>query len=171
MKHRLLLLYTWFIRTLFFFIPDMPLTMRVRGFFYGLGMKKCGRNFQVTNDAWLKGLENINVGDNVFVGNSTMFIGGGNTFVGNNVLIGPHVIIVTGNHVLKSEGFNNTSSNVGAVVINDGSWVGANCTLATNATLSRNSILAANSFLSRKLSDEGCLYGGVPAKFIKRIIC
>ena len=62
MKHKLLLLYSWFIRTIMFFLPDMPIIMRSRGFLYGLGMAKCGKNIQVTHDAILRDLENICMG-------------------------------------------------------------------------------------------------------------
>lgn len=61
MKHKLLLLYSWLVRTLLFFLPDMPLVMRFRGFLYGLGMAKSGKNIQVTHDAILRDLENISM--------------------------------------------------------------------------------------------------------------
>ena len=77
MKHKFLLLYTWLIRSLLFFLPDMPLLMRLRGGLYGLGMMKCGKDFQVTHDANVKVLEKISVGDHVFIGNSSVLLGGG----------------------------------------------------------------------------------------------
>lgn len=72
MKHRLLLLYSWFIRIVLFFMPDVPIIMRFRGWLYGLGMKKCGRDFQVTHDARITGLECMTVGKHCFVGNQTL---------------------------------------------------------------------------------------------------
>lgn len=169
MKHKLLLLYTWFIRTIFFFIPDMPFTMCIRGFFYGLGMKRCGKNFQVTNDVWLKGLESITIGDNVFIGNSTIFLSSGDIVVGNNVLIGPHCILVSGNHIFKNGSYNNSDSCVGSIEVQDNSWIGGNCTLTPGAKLSARSVLGANSFLNRDTIEEQSLFGGVPAKFIKKM--
>lgn len=62
MKHKLLLAYSWFVRTILFFLPDMPLVMRFRGFLYGLGMAKRGKNIQVTHDAILRDLENMSLG-------------------------------------------------------------------------------------------------------------
>ena len=50
MKHRLLLLYSWLVKTVLFFFPDVPLIMRFRGFLYGLGMPSCGSNFQVAHN-------------------------------------------------------------------------------------------------------------------------
>lgn len=62
MKHKFLLIYSWFVRTILFFLPDMPLVMRLRGFLYGLGMAKSGKNIQVTHDAILRDLENMSMG-------------------------------------------------------------------------------------------------------------
>ena len=50
MKHRLLLLYSWLVKTVLFFLPDIPLIMRFRGFLYSLGMPSCGSNFQVAHN-------------------------------------------------------------------------------------------------------------------------
>ena len=57
MKHKFLLLYSWFVRTIMYFLPDIPFIMRFRGFLYGVGMKKCGKDFQVTHNAIIKELE------------------------------------------------------------------------------------------------------------------
>ena len=86
MKHKLLLLYAWFIQSLLFFMPDYPLLMRFRGFLYGLGMKSCGRNFQVAHSAIINTLEGLSVGDNVYVANYSVILSKG-VDIGDNVLI------------------------------------------------------------------------------------
>lgn len=169
MKHKLLLIYSWFIRSIFYFFPDIPLCMRIRGFFYGLGLTKCGKDFQVTNDAILKGLENISIGQHVFIGNHTIFFGSGETIVGDNVMFGPHVVVVSGNHKFESDSYKRGKGSVGIIRIEEGSWVGANCTIIAGAFLPKYSILGANSFLSRSYSEQRCIYAGNPAKLIKKI--
>lgn len=169
MKHKLLLLYSWLVRTLFFFIPDMPLTMRIRGWFYSLGMPRCGKNFQVTSDANIKTLENTYVGDNVLIGNNTILLGGGTITIGDNVLIGPQCIIVSGNHVFAGNSFNNKKADRGEIKIGSNCWIAANCTIAKGAEIPNKSILASNSFVGARLSKPHSIYGGSPAKYIKTI--
>lgn len=169
MKHKLLLLYAWGIRTLLFFFPDIPLFMRFRGFCYGLGMSKCGKNFQVTHDVIIKDLQGIRIGDNVFIGNGTVAMGSGTIVIEDEVLIAPHCILISGNHVFENGSFRSKKSDTGKIHIGLGSWVAGNCTIARNSCLPAFSILSANSFLNRTFKEERTLYGGVPARIIKKL--
>lgn len=93
MKHKLSLIYAWSVRTLFFFLPDFPLFMRFRGWLYGVGMEKCGRNFQVAHSAVLNSLDRIKVGDNVYIANFCSLIPNGLIEIGSNTLFGPGVVV------------------------------------------------------------------------------
>ena len=77
MKRKFLLIYCWFVRILLYFLPDIPIVMRFRGWLYGLGMKKCGCDFQVTHDAYIKDLQGISVGSHCFVGRERQALRGG----------------------------------------------------------------------------------------------
>lgn len=169
MKHKLILIYTWLVRTCLFFMPDFPYSMRLRGFFYGLVMKKCGKDFQVTNNAILKGIQNFDIGDNVFIGNNTIIMGSGKLIIENEVMIAPGTIIVNGNHTSDGKSYRYGKIHKGLVKIGEGSWVGANCTISSGGELPQNSILGANSFLSKKFKHRNSLYAGVPSKFIKNL--
>jgi maltose O-acetyltransferase len=167
MKHKFLLLYSWFVRTILFFFPDIPFIMRFRGFLYGLGMNECGKDFQVPHDAITKGIENIIVGDHVLIGNHSIIMGGGNIVIGNEVLIGPHVVIISGNHSKKNHSYRYGEGKFGKISIGDGAWIAANCTISMNSCLPQGSILSANSFLNKDFGIPNAIYGGVPAKLIK----
>lgn len=170
MKHKLLLIYSWFIRTILYFFPDMPIIMRFRGFLYGLGMKKAGRNFHVTNDVFIKGLEQISVGDDVIIGNHCIMLASSTLNIGDQVLIAPNVVIVTGNHSFANGSYRFGKAVRGDINIGKGSWIAANCTVAANSCLPAGSVLAANSFLNGLFSIKYAIYGGTPAKFIKQNI-
>lgn len=172
MKHRYLLIYTWFIRTVLFFLPDIPIIMRFRGFLYGLGMISCGKNFQVSHDASIKALEYIQIGNNCYVANNVLFLGSGGTYIEDEVMIAPNCIIVSGKHSHFNESFRygiSSQENKDKIVLSFGSWVGGNCTVYAGACLPKGSVLAANSLLNKKFETGNSIYGGVPAKFIKRI--
>ena len=98
MKHRLLLLYSWLIKTMLFFFPDIPLIMRFRGFLYSLGMPSCGSNFQVAHNVTLNSIEGLTVGNNVYLAMGNIIYAHGKAIIGNNVMFGPGCLLTTGNH-------------------------------------------------------------------------
>jgi len=167
MKHKFLLIYSWFVRTILYFFPDIPFIMRFRGWLYGLGMIKCGKDFQVTHDAIIKGLQYINVGNNVFVGNHAIIMGHGCCIICDQVQIAPHCVIISSNHSSINGSFRYGKCDEGKIYIGVGSWVAANCTLVKGAYLPNNSVLAANSLLNKGFDVPNAIYGGLPAKFIK----
>lgn len=168
MKHKLLLLYSWFIRTLLIWTPDIPFIMRFRGWLYGLGMKSCGKNFQVAHNVNIKCLDGITVGNNCYIGNNNIILGSGIIIIEDEVQIGPNCVIASGNHVLINGSYYNKEGNIGVIKICNGSWVAANCTLAKGAALPSGSVLAANGFLATEMTISNSVYGGVPAKLIKK---
>lgn len=167
MRHKILLIYAWFIRTTLFFFPDIPIIMRFRGWLYSFGMKECGKDFQVTSDSMLKGLENIKVGNNCFIGNKTIIFGSGEVIIKDEVMFAPNSVIISGNHTQINGSYRYGKPNSGKIEIGKGSWVGSNTTVVMNSYLPSGSILGANSFLNKKFKEQGALYAGVPAKFIK----
>lgn len=172
MKHKFLLLYTWLVRTLMFFFPDIPMIMRLRGFLYGLGMISCGRDFQVAHDVNIKALECIEVGNHCFIGNNVLLLGSGGTYISDEVLIGPNTIIISGKHSYCNGSFRfgkPSDKTRDKIVLSFGSWVGGNCTVFAGAHLPQGSVLSANSLLNKQFEITNSIYGGVPAKFIKTL--
>ena len=172
MKHKLLLLYTWLIRTLLFFLPDIPFIMRFRGWLYSFGMKQCGKNFQVSHNVILNGLEGMKVGNNVFINNNNIFIVTSGITINDNVIIGPSCVFSSSNHIYRNGSFRFAKGEGRPVVVGKGSWIAANCTILAGAIIPEESIVAAgavyNEIQPAKLISKA-VYGGVPAKFIKSL--
>lgn len=167
MKHKLLLLYTWLVRTLFFFFPDMPFCMRLRGFFYGLGMKKCGKNFQATHNAIIRCLENIEIGRDVYFANNVLVLATGLLKIGDEAMLGPNVVVVNHNHSLSRGSYRYEKEVSVPITIGAGSWVAANAVIVRGGSLPKASLLASNSVLNKSFQHEGVVLGGLPAKFIQ----
>ena len=167
MKHKLLLIYSWFVRTSLFFLPDMPITMRFRGWVYGLGLKKCGTDFWITHDAILKDLEHISIGNHVFIGNGTFVMG--NIDIEDEVQIAMHSVLVSNNHTSVDGSYRYGDADIGQIIVGKGAWIAANCTLVKGAVLPQNAVLAANSCLTKRMEIPNAIYGGVPAQLIKII--
>lgn len=169
MKDKLLLIYVWFVRTILFFLPDIPVFMRFRGWLYGMGMQKRGRDFQVTHDAIIKDLKGISVGDHVFIGNHAIMMGSGTIDIEDEVQLAPHVILISGNHTSLNKSYRYGKGDIGRIFVGRGAWVAGNSTIQRDSALPANSVLSANSFLNKVFTEEDSIYGGVPAKFIKKI--
>jgi len=168
MNDKLLLIYSWLVRTLLFFLPDVPFIMRFRGWLYGLGLAKCGKDFQVTHDAIVKDLQGIYVGNNCFIGNHSVLMGSGKIIIEDQVMLAPHVIIISGNHTSENGSYRYGKGDTGDIYIGRGSWIAGNSSIQKGSVLPANSVLSANSFLNKSFDLENSIYGGVPAKFIKQ---
>lgn len=169
MKNKLALIYSWLVRTLLFFFPDIPFIMKFRGFLYSFAMKRCGKDFQVTHDAILRGLQNFSIGNNVFVGNHSVILGSGKITIEDQVLIAPNCIVICGVHTKMNKSFRYGPIKTGDVFIGKGSWIAANSTITMNSYLPPGSVLGANSYLNKKFDKMNSLYAGSPAKLIKDI--
>lgn len=168
MKHKFLLLYSWFVRTLLFFFPDMPMFMRFRGFLYSFGMKRCGKNFQVTHNAILRCLENMDVGRDVYFANNVLILATASLTIEDEVMLGPNVVIVNWNHKLIKSSYR-LEKNVGKpITLGYGAWVGANSVIVCGGSLPKASVLGANSVLNRSFTEEGVVICGNPACIIKK---
>lgn len=152
-----------------FILPDIPFIMRFRGLLYRIGMKESGKDFQVTHDAIIKGLQRISIGSHCFVGNGTIIMGEGTIVLGDEVSIGPHVIIISSNHLFTNGSYRFKRGDFGSVIIGKGSWVAGNCTVIQGGRLPDGSVLGANSLLNKEFTEDNSIYGGVPAKFIKKV--
>ena len=168
MKNKVSILYSWFVRTATYFLPNTPYLMRFRGWLYSLLMKNCGRNFQVFSNAYLNSLNGIEIGDNVYIGPNTVLIGHEIT-IKSNVLIGPNCVITSSNHQFNGFNFRDKKSTNTKVVIEKGSWIAGNCTILPNTIVPESSIIAAGSVLTKRMLEKKSLYGGVPARKIKNL--
>lgn len=172
-RHKIVLLYSWFIHLVMFCLPDIPLLMRFRGFFYGIAMKHCGRNVQIAHSVILNTLEMMSMADNVYIANYTQLLANGEISIGENSLIGPNVVISSGNHIMK-DGVLLKTSEARDVKIGRNCWIAANCTIVGGGGgLPNSSILAAGAVWTAHVAEltEGGIYGGVPARIVKKRCC
>lgn len=55
------------------------------------------------------------------------------------------------------------------VIIGNGTWIAANVTICPGAVIPEKCIIAAGAVVSGFLEEPECMYGGIPAKKIKKI--
>lgn len=167
MKHKLLLLYAWFVWAVTFFFPDIPFLMRFRGWLYSQGMTECGRNLQVSSGARLYALHNLKCGNDVYIATNVVINACSLITLNDEVMIGIGSVLVSGNHTIMNGSYRFGPSERKGIQIGTGSWVAGNALILAGGELPSSSLLAGGAVLATSFSEEG-VYGGVPAKLIKR---
>lgn len=93
--------------------------------------------------------------------------------------IGQNVCIVDFNHPINKistsfiqykffdKDFTNDIGSKGKILIEEDVWIGSNVVITSGVTIGRGSIIAANSFVNKNIPKYS-IYGGSPAKFIKK---
>jgi maltose O-acetyltransferase len=168
MKTKISILYSWFIRSITFFLPDHPSIMRFRGWLYSFMMEKCGCDLQVASTVIFNPLSGLKIGNHVYIAPNNILIGRDIT-IENEVIIGPNCVISGGNHVFSNGSFRFASSKSSPVTISKGSWIAGNCSIVAGSVLPECSILAAGSVLTRKYNKSYSIYAGTPAEYLKEI--
>jgi putative colanic acid biosynthesis acetyltransferase WcaF len=100
---------------------------------------------------------NVWIGEGVWIDNLTL------VDIGNNVCISQGSYLLCGNHNYKLLGFDLILADI---VICDGCWVGANCTVCPGVIMKKNSILTVGS-IAIGILEESMIYRGNPAKIIR----
>lgn len=166
--HKFSILYAWFVRITTKLLPDIPIFMRFRGFLYSLMMYECGKNFQVCSTAYINSLRGLSVGKDVYLAHNSTLLGK-NIAIGDEVLIGPNTVVVSGNHTFLNGSFRFGKSQTKAIIINNGVWIGANCTILAGSSIPARSIIGAGSVVNKKIEASSSLYAGSPAKLVKKL--
>lgn len=91
--------------------------------------------------------------------------------IGNNVALGPRCTIYTHDHNYKE--VNIVAPWKGSpvkrpVIINNGAWIGSNVLILPGVVIGENAIVAASSVVTKNI-PANCIYGGVPAKDLRKI--
>lgn len=151
-----------------FFYQLLTVGLKMRGVFYGLFLKKVGNNFMVEANVLIGGMNNIEVGNNIWIGFGCVLNGSGGISIGNNVLIAQGVKIYSESHKYNDPNldimFQPTVKK--PVVIEDGSWLCADCIILPGVRVGKHAVVAAGSVVTKDIPPY-TVYGGVPAKFIK----
>lgn len=111
----------------------------------------------------------IVIGNNCNINPYTIVYGHGNTKIGDNVLIAGHCMIIPNNHNYKNPNLTimeqgNTSK---GIIIEDDVWIAHGCSILDGVIIGKGSIIAAGSVVNKSVPPYS-IYGGVPAKLIKK---
>lgn len=143
-------------------------SMSIRGSFWSLFLKKCGRNFHVYKGTRIISPQNIEVGDDVWFNESCYIVGGGGLKMGSNVMLARNVSLITSNHGYGSKDVPMLKQPIvsAPIEIGDDVWFGVNSVVLKGVKIGKGAIIGAGSVVTKDIPDYA-IVGGVPAQIIK----
>lgn len=149
--------------------------------FIGLGQIKFGENTQLgyfPSPYFYNGYSHIEArtksskiifGKNIIANNNLVIVSEIEIKIDNNVLIGTNVEIVDSDFHNTSINRKGKSYNIAPVHIKSNVWIGSNVKILKGVTIGENSIISNSSVVTKDI-PENSIYGGIPARFISKII-
>jgi len=122
---------------------------------------------KIEERVYVSDCSNLKIGKNCRI-NENVFIQG--AFIGNNVLIAPNCSLLSVSHIHKDKDIpivfqGETDPN--PPIIKDNVWLGRNVIVLPGVTIGEGAIVAAGSIVNKDV-ESFSIYGGVPAKLIKK---
>lgn len=110
------------------------------------------------------------IGNNVGIGSNSFLGCAGGIEIGDDTIIGNYVSFHAENHnysdpniPIRLQGVNHQGIKVGK-----NCWIGAKATILDGAVIGNGCIIAAGAVVNQGFYEDNCIYGGVPAKLIKK---
>ncbi|ATP57963.1 hypothetical protein CPT03_16585 [Pedobacter ginsengisoli] len=149
--------------------PENSYGCMIRGFLYRPFLKQCGSNFQVGLQVKLEHLNNINIGNDVYIGHGSWISGlRGGVTLEDQVLIGPYVRIISSNHTFK-DGSARFAPGVGeAIIVGFGSWIASGVTITSGVKIGKSCLLAASSVITKNIEEDSIVVG-IPGRIIGKV--
>ena len=122
---------------------------------------------RVEEGVYISDAKNVKIGKNCRI-NENVFIQG--AYIGDNVLIAPNCSLLSTSHIHADKNIPivyQGETTPSPSVIHDGVWLGRNVVVLPGICIGEGSIIAAGAIVTKDV-DPFSVYGGVPAKLIKK---
>lgn len=119
--------------------------------------------------ASIRNAQNIYVGRNSHINHQCCVWAGEQSqiILGDNLLMGPGVCLFSTNHSMAlDEPMTFQERREASIVIGDDVWLGAHCIITAGTQIANGVVVAAGAVVTRSISEEGVIVGGIPAKII-----
>ncbi|CAM3762690.1 WcaF family extracellular polysaccharide biosynthesis acetyltransferase [Flavobacterium chungbukense] len=153
----------WYAVKVLFFLTAVPYPSKFKVFLLKIFGAKAGKGVVIKPRVNIHFPWKLAVGDNVWIGEEVFFLNFELLTIGNNVCISQKVFVCGGNHDYKDPTMPYRN---GAIVLEDGSWVGACSFVGPNLKIGANTIVSAGSIVTKSLPENG-VYKGNPLQLVK----
>ncbi|WP_281637377.1 acyltransferase [Flavobacterium marginilacus] len=142
---------------------------KINRFCYILMGHILGRAVVLYSSVEILGLIKVEIGNNSFVGHRTLFMGGNSLIkIGNNCDISSNVSLICGSHEIGDFTRRAGKGISSDITIGNSVWIGYGSLILGGVTIEDGAIIAAGSVVNKSV-PKNTIYGGVPAKEIKKI--
>jgi putative colanic acid biosynthesis acetyltransferase WcaF len=152
----------WYLIKSLFFLSSIPYPSKFKVFLLRLFGAKIGIGITIKPRVNIHFPWKLIVGDYVWIGEEVFILNFELLTIGNHVCISQRAFLCGGNHDYKKETMLYRN---GPIILEDGSWVGANVFVAPNVVIRADCIITAGSVVT-KTADENGIYRGNPAQKI-----
>jgi len=131
--------------------------------------KNCGDNVSIHPNVYFFGLKNLSVGNNVSIHPMCYIDAFGMIEIGDDVSIAHNTTIVSTEHKFDNLEINIKDQGVlyKKTIIHSNVWIAAGCRVLAGTNIHSGSILAAGAVV-KEIVEKNSIYGGVPAKLIRK---
>lgn len=119
--------------------------------------------------ASIRNAQNVYVGENSHINHLCCVWADVNSKIvlGDNVLMGPGVGIFASNHsLIRGQPMTFQERKEASIVIGDDVWLGAHSVITAGTHIANGVVVAAGAVVTRSITQEYAIVGGVPAKVI-----
>lgn len=131
---------------------------------------ECGDNIRIGTNVRILNWDNIRLGNNVSIHDNCYLDATGGIEIGNEVSIAHNSSILSTNHDWNDHliAIKYNAIIPAKVIVNDDVWIACGCRILAGVTIGTRSIIAAGAVVTKTVENNS-IYGGVPAKLIKKI--
>ncbi len=142
----------------------------IRMFLLKMSGSKIGYKSVIHANVMIINPNNLEIGKNSSIGSNSEIFNYSKISIGDNVDIGSQFYINTNNHTFDNSKLPLSKQGGVAKEIYIGSdvWIGARVIILSGVTIGNRVVIGAGSLVTKSL-ESGYVYGGVPAKKIKKI--
>lgn len=133
----------------------------------------CGKETKLVGPIYVGNIANVHFGDHVWIGTKLSIYGNGSVWIGNDIDIAPDVAFITGSHEISKDIHRGGVHRAGkgicySIEVQDGCWIGTRVSLMGNITVGSGCVLAAACLVNKSL-EPNAVYGGIPAKVLRKL--
>jgi maltose O-acetyltransferase len=150
-------------------VPPM-LSFRFNRIMFALLGNDIHKSARIWSTLKIVGEVKIVIGADTFIGDNCYITGGKSTVeIGDYCDISSNVSFVTGSHHIDLLGKHIAGTGYSSdIYLGNRVWVGYGSTIMGGVTVGSNVIIAARSLVNKNLNENG-IYGGIPAKLIRKL--
>lgn len=152
---------SWYFVNVLFFINPLNPSGGLKNFLLKCYGAKLGKGVVIKPGVNIKYPWKLQIGNYSWIGEKVWIDNLAPVTIGSSVCISQGAMLLTGNHNYKLPSFDLM---IGAIVLEDGAWVGAQSVVCPGITLSTHAVLSVGSVATQNLQAFG-IYSGNPARF------